>query len=64
MASAAFRRWTRGRPRGEEDSDSLLRKGVAGDWKQVFTAADRRIYDKHAGALLVELGYEPDRDWA
>ena len=63
VSAAAFKRWTKGRRRGQEDSTSLLRKGVVGDWKRVFTAEDRRIYDKHAGDFLVELGYERDRDW-
>ncbi len=63
VSAAAFKRWTKGRRRGQEDSTSLLRKGVAGDWKRVFTAEDRRIFDRHAGELLVDLGYESDRDW-
>ena len=63
VEAASFIRWTKGRKPGDEDSDSLLRKGVAGDWKDVFTADDRRIYDRYAGELLVELGYETDHDW-
>jgi len=63
VEEASFTRWTKGREPGQEDSESLLRKGVAGDWKHVFTADDRRMYDRHAGDLLVELGYEADRDW-
>jgi hypothetical protein len=63
VSSASFTRWTKGRRRGQEDSDSLLRKGVAGDWKRVFTADDRRVFDRHAGDLLIELGYETGRDW-
>ena len=63
VEAAEFTRWTKGRAPGEEDSESLLRKGVAGDWKTVFTAQDRKIYDRHAGDMLVELGYETDRDW-
>ena len=53
----------RGRSRGSEDSTSFFRKGVAGDWKTVFTPADRETYKRIAGNLLVELGYESDRNW-
>ena len=53
----------RSRTRGEEDPSSFFRKGVAGDWANVFTAADRQTYKAVAGALLVDLGYEPDMDW-
>jgi hypothetical protein len=52
-----------GRRRGEEDATSRLRKGVAGDWRNVFTPDDRRIFKEAAGELLVRLGYERDADW-
>ena len=39
------------------------RKGIAGDWKNVFTERDKDIYKNEAGDLLVELGYEKDHDW-
>lgn len=51
------------RKRGEEDSASFLRKGVAGDWKNVFTKRDRQIFKEEAGDLLVRLGYEEDLEW-
>ncbi|MGB3681465.1 MAG: sulfotransferase domain-containing protein [Rubrobacteraceae bacterium] len=51
------------RKRGEEDSASFFRKGVAGDWKNVFTGRDRQIFKEVAGDLLIELGYEQDEDW-
>jgi len=63
VSAASFRRWTKGRRRGSEDSSSLLRKGVVGDWKSVFTDADRRIFNDAAGPLLIELGYEAGSDW-
>jgi Sulfotransferase domain len=63
VKKASFERWTRGRRQGEEDPTSLLRKGVAGDWKNVFTEEDREIFKDEAGDLLVRLGYEKDRDW-
>lgn len=63
VAASSFRRWTGGRRPGQEDSLSLLRKGVAGDWRRVFTARDRKLFDRGAGELLIELGYEPDHRW-
>lgn len=52
------------RKSGQEDSSSVrFRKGVAGDWKNVFTEEDKRIFKEHAGELLVELGYENDGNW-
>lgn len=49
-----------GRERGQEDVASFYRKGVAGDWRKVFTLADREAYQREAGDLLAELGYESD----
>jgi hypothetical protein len=43
--------------------DGNRRKGVAGGWKEYFTKAAAERFDEHAGAMLVELGYEPDRRW-
>lgn len=52
------------RKSGQEDSSSVrFRKGVAGDWKNVFTEKDKQIFKEHAGDSLVELGYESDNDW-
>lgn len=61
--SASFEKWTKGRERGQEDSASFLRKGVAGDWQNVFTEKDKRIFKEEAGDLLIELGYEEDNNW-
>ncbi len=52
------------RKSGQEDSSSVrFRKGVAGDWKNVFTERDKEIFKEHAGDSLVKLGYESDNDW-
>jgi hypothetical protein len=51
------------RKRGQEDSSSRLRRGIAGDWKNVFTGEDKRIFKEVAGDLLIKLGYEKDRNW-
>jgi hypothetical protein len=59
---AGFERRT-DRKRGEEDSSSRFRKGVAGDWKSVFAEEDKRVFKETAGNLLIELGYEKDDNW-
>ncbi len=51
------------RKRGQEDSSSRHRKGVSGDWINVFTEEDRRIFKEVAGKLLIRLGYEEDDNW-
>jgi len=51
------------RRQGEEDSYSFFRKGVAGDWRGVFTERDREIYKDLAGDRLIEMGYEKTDDW-
>ena len=63
VGSASFESWSRGRERGREDSTAFLRKGVSGDWKNVFTEKDRRIFKEVAGETLVKLGYEKGYDW-
>ena len=52
-----------GRKAGEENRDSFLRKGMAGDWQQHFTREAGEAFDSYAGADLVDFGYESDRDW-
>lgn len=55
---------TSSRRQGQEDSSSVShRKGISGDWKNVFTEEDKRNFRKHAGDLLVRLGYETNGDW-
>ncbi len=58
-----FEKRSGGRSRGEEDSASFLRKGVHGDWEGVLSERDREIFKKHAGELLIKLGYEKDLNW-
>jgi hypothetical protein len=61
--SASFERLSKGRERGQEDTSSFYRKGVAGDWNNYFTERDKEIYKEEAGELLIRLGYERDLDW-
>jgi glycosyltransferase involved in cell wall biosynthesis len=49
-----------GRPRGAEESESFFRKGVAGDWRALFTKSDRDLYEQIAGQTLLEMGYPLD----
>jgi hypothetical protein len=63
VEAASFERLSGGRERGEEDSSSFFRKGVAGDWRGFFTEEDTRTFKGAAGELLVKLGYERGQDW-
>ena len=54
--AGSFERVSSRRP-GEEDPRSFFRKGVAGDWKGVFTDRDRELYGELAGEQLDRLGY-------
>ena len=63
MRSASFERLSNGKTPGEEDSSSFFRKGIAGDWKNVFTDRDKLVFKEEAGGLLVMLGYEGDEHW-
>ena len=51
------------RQRGQEDTSSFFRKGIAGDWRSAFSERDRAIYKQYAGERLIELGYEKSYDW-
>jgi len=63
VKAASFEQLSGGRSKGEEDSSSFYRKGIAGDWKNHFTQEDRRVFKEEAGELLIRLGYERDLDW-
>ena len=52
-----------GRPSGEENSESFLRKGVVGDWRARFSPQAREVFDRYAGEELILLGYVRDRSW-
>ena len=55
-----------GRQRGQDDyplRHGKYRKGIAGDWKNVFIERDTEIFKEIAGDLLIELGYEKDDAW-
>jgi hypothetical protein len=55
-----------GRQRGQDDyplRHGKYRKGIAGDWKNVFIERDTEIFKEIAGDLLIELGYEKNDTW-
>jgi hypothetical protein len=41
-----------------------FRSGKKAGWQREFTAEHRRRFDEVAGDLLIQLGYEPDHQWA
>lgn len=52
-----------GRSKGHEDPKSHYRKGVAGDWVNHLQGANKDLFKERWGQLLIDLGYETDRDW-
>ena len=52
-----------GRNPGEEDSESFIRKGVVGDWRNHFTREAAEVFDRLGGDALIKCGYEQDHSW-
>lgn len=52
-----------GRKPGEIDTQNNKRKGIIGDWKNYFDAETAKIFNQHAGDVLLRLGYETDAEW-
>ncbi len=52
-----------GRKAGTEARGAILRKGVAGDWRNHFTREAGEVFARHFGETLIRLGYESDRRW-
>lgn len=46
-----------GRERGTEDTGSFARKGVSGEWRDVFTDNQRQLYANIGDDVTKELGY-------
>ncbi|MEE8459642.1 MAG: sulfotransferase domain-containing protein [Phycisphaerales bacterium] len=57
VGAASFEAMSGGRRRGQEDSDSVVRKGVAGDWRRWLTDEQAAWFDERAGDLMAALGY-------
>ncbi len=57
VRDASFEAMSGGRRRGQEDSESIVRKGVAGDWRRWLTDEQAAWFDERAGELMDVLGY-------
>jgi len=58
----SFKKQT-GRSSGDENRNSYLRKGQAGDWKNHFSKEAAEIFCKRYGDVLIRAGYESDTNW-
>lgn len=58
-----FKNLTGGRERGDEERSAHERKGIAGDWRNYFTASLTAAFKIQYGGLLVAAGYERDLNW-
>jgi len=47
-----------GRKRGEENAGSFHRKGISGEWREVFSVQQKREFSRQAGDVLEILGYD------
>jgi len=45
------------------EKSHTFRSGNKSGWRKEFTPEHRRLFDKVAGELLIELGYEYDHAW-
>ncbi len=52
-----------GRDAGTEDKNSHKRKGIVGDWKNMFTAESAKFVYETQQEYLEKLGYESDGEW-
>jgi hypothetical protein len=43
--------------------NTFVRKAIAGDWRNFFSAAHSDTFKQIAGDLLIKLGYESDLNW-
>lgn len=46
------------------EKSHTFRSGKRGGWREALTPELRRLFEETTNGLLVELGYEPNRDWA
>ena len=64
FANRTKRRSGKVRAIGEADSGQFERKGIVGDWKNLFNDDAKRLFLKHEGETLIKLKYEPNNYWA
>lgn len=47
----------------QKEVASIIRKGLPGSWREIFTKEDRKMFKDIAGETLIEWGYENDLNW-
>ena len=52
-----------GRPRGVEKRSSFMRRGISGEWREVFSREAGLRFEEYAGEVLRGVGYEASSDW-
>ena len=63
ITSLTFRSRSGGRSRGELDTFSHYRRGVAGDWRNYFDRALGKLFEQANPRLLIDLEYESTETW-
>ena len=58
----SFQQQTKRNP-GQQDAASNKRKGIVGDWRNYFGIEAAEIFERYTKGLLVDLGYERDKEW-
>ena len=43
--------------------ESTFRKGLIGEWRELFNEEIKNIFKEKAGDLLIKSGYEKDKNW-
>lgn len=63
FANRTKRRSGTTRTPGQSDNHQFERKGIVGDWHNLFNRDARRVFAEFEGETLLALGYEPDNNW-
>ncbi len=66
LASNSFEKMKEARRTGDaevQSSAAHYRKGKAGTWREEMTTQEAYAFERGAGDLLRELGYETEKDW-
>ncbi|MCH2181527.1 MAG: sulfotransferase domain-containing protein [Mariniblastus sp.] len=48
---------------GQSDNHQFERKGIVGDWQNLFNQQARQVFAEFEGETLLTLGYESDHQW-
>ncbi len=64
IEACSFKKTSGGREQGSDDPYAFRRKGIVGDWKNLFNQTARQLGGHYLGDLLIEMGYERDKNWA